>query len=72
MNALKSIFKRIYVTLQAIHSLFKITHEPCYLQRQKEGIATVYGCNGLVGGDRSTNYLQYQCIDCPYFNDRYI
>lgn len=24
-------------------------------------------CYGLAGGDSSTNYLQYECICCPYF-----
>ena len=33
----------------------------CYLEHQD-----IDGkCYGLVGGDKSTNYLQYSCIGCP-------
>ncbi len=31
----------------------------------------IYGngetCDGVIGGDKYTNYLHYSCISCPYF-----
>ena len=34
---------------------------------EKQGLAVFEMCQGKVGGDRTTEYLSYECIDCPYF-----
>lgn len=28
-------------------------------------------CMGLVGGDKATGYLQYDCIECPFLRLNY-
>lgn len=43
------------------------SQERCYTQREYEGIAAMGCCCGLTGGDSSTGYLQYSCIDCPHY-----
>lgn len=40
----------------------------CYNEMEKQGIAIFGMCSGLAGGDKFTDYLQYSCIDCPYFS----
>lgn len=43
------------------------TYSKCYGEQEYLG-HTIFGmCGGLVGGDRNTNYLSYDCIDYPYF-----
>lgn len=42
------------------------SHENCYKQMEKQGIAVFGICKGVAGGDRFTDYLSYQCVDCPY------
>ena len=43
------------------------SHDFCYKSMEHSGIAVFGLCRGLVGGDAATEYLQYDCIDCPYF-----
>ena len=40
-------------------------YDNCYSAREYEGIAVFGLCGGLVGGDKHSDYLQYNCIDCP-------
>ena len=42
------------------------SHERCYTDMDYAGRAASGCCGGLVGGDKSTNYLQYTCIGCPH------
>lgn len=54
-------------------NIFQIVKEffsknQCYKQREKEGTAIFGMCGGLVGGDKATDYLQYSCVDCKYYN----
>lgn len=43
----------------------------CYERGEKIGYASMGCCGGLAGGDKTTLYLQYGCIDCPYFCESY-
>lgn len=49
---------------------FNFSHEHCYNQMEDEGIAVFGVCSGLSGGDNNSGYLQYKCMDCPYFGSR--
>lgn len=56
---------------EKIKSLIKkikkyFSHETCYEEMEKQGIAVFGMCKGVTGGDVYTNYLNYSCIDCPY------
>lgn len=42
------------------------SRQRCYDDREAAGHAAMGCCGGLVGGDYSTNYLQYRCMACPY------
>lgn len=42
-------------------------YDCCFTDREYEGIAAMGCCSGLAGGDKNSGYLQYDCIDCPYF-----
>ena len=55
------MFKKLF---RKITSYF--SHETCYKEMEKQGIAVFGMCKGVVGGDVYTDYLSYQCIDCPY------
>lgn len=56
MNVLKGIVNRIK-TRNAV------TRKKCYEENgNKDGT-----CYGLYGGDRYTEYVQYGCIDCKYW-----
>jgi hypothetical protein len=48
---------------------YNCSREGCYDQMEYAGIAAMGSCCGLVGGDASTEYLQYACTDCPHFVD---
>lgn len=41
-------------------------YERCYTIREYEGIAAMRCCCGVVGGDKTTEYLSPSCIGCPY------
>lgn len=56
---------------EKIKSLFKkigryFSHDSCYNDMEQRGIAVFGMCCGVVGGDANSNYLSYQCMDCPY------
>lgn len=44
-------------------------HDKCFKEFKKSHPETKDKCGGAVGGDRHSNYLSYECIDCPYFNE---
>lgn len=60
INKVKAFLKRVKYTFSKNY---------CYDQMERDGIAAFGMCEGLVGGDKFSNYLQYSCIDCPYFVD---
>lgn len=41
----------------------------CYKAREAEGYAIFGMCGGLMGGDYSTEYLQYSCCGCKYYTE---
>ena len=41
--------------------------ESCYNSMEEQGIAVFGMCTGVVGGDRSTEYLSIECINCPHY-----
>jgi hypothetical protein len=50
-----------------LRSIICNRYSNCYLEREGEGIAIFGLCGGLLGGDKHSDYVQYECIDCPYF-----
>ena len=46
---------------------YRMSKEACYDEMEGRGIAVFGICNGVTGGDRFTDYLNYSCVDCPYF-----
>ena len=42
-------------------------YDKCYSEMETQGIAVFEMCGGVVGGDKGTEYLDYKCIDCPYY-----
>lgn len=48
-------------------SIFLDYNDKCYNQMESEGRASFGICGGVAGGDKSTEYLSYSCIDCPYY-----
>lgn len=56
----------VCVILFFLFLLISVDYDTCYRENIRAGIADEDGCCGLLGGDRNTNYLQYDCIGCPY------
>ena len=61
------MFKRIRDLWHKLLELF--SHDHCYSVMEASGIAVFGKCKGLFGGDAESGYLQYDCMDCPYFVD---
>lgn len=57
----KNLFREAFIELNDIN------HKKCYKRRKDEGIASSEKCHGVVGGDINTEYLDYKCIGCQYF-----
>lgn len=38
----------------------------CYSEMEHNGYAVFGCCGGLVGGIKATDYLQDECVSCPY------
>lgn len=56
---------------EKIKSLFNkikryFSHNSCYNDMERRGIAVFGMCCGVVGGDNNSEYLSCQCMDCPY------
>lgn len=50
--------------------LYRFTKKYCFEQMIRDGNVTENKkCGGVYGGDKLTNYLNYSCIDCKYFDD---
>jgi hypothetical protein len=61
------MIKRIVIWIKKIKYYWSREH--CYDQREYEGYAAMGSCGGLAGGDSSSGYLQFSCIECPHFVD---
>lgn len=46
---------------------YQFTKSRCYTNMEKVGIATMGSCCGIVGGDKPSGYLDWECVECPYF-----
>ena len=46
---------------------YNLSKQSCYDSMERQGIAALGNCCGVVGGDRGTGYLAYKCCGCPYF-----
>jgi hypothetical protein len=60
------ILKSIYDFIRR----FTHSREWCHEEMQKRGSVGPNGCPGLVGGDYETDFLQYECIGCPYIDPK--
>ena len=59
------VIKKFKELLQKVRH--KLSRNYCYTEMEYRGIAAFGCCSGLVGGDKLSGYLQYECIDCPYY-----
>lgn len=51
--------------------LYRFTKKYCFEQTIKDGNVTENKkCGGRVGGDKLTDFLSYDCIDCKYFDTK--
>lgn len=55
-----------------VFGIFYSPRDNCFDHRAKEGLVTKDGCKGLVGGTKATGYLQWECINCPYYKGNVI
>lgn len=46
---------------------YRLSRDYCYDEMERSGNALLNACGGVVGGDRHSAYLSYDCIGCPYF-----
>lgn len=46
---------------------YRLSRDYCYDEMERSGDALLNCCGGVVGGDRHSLYLSYDCIGCPYF-----
>lgn len=44
-----------------VTDVLDVNNDKCYKHNGKNG-----GCNGMLGGDLTTEFLNYGCIDCKY------
>ena len=56
-----------YVVAYGIRWIITTKYEKCYSKMESAGYACFGSCGGKIGGDINTHYLDYDCIDCPYF-----
>lgn len=53
-----SLFKKL---------LYFFSDDACYNNRLEKGLVKNRECHGLMGGDRSSGFLSYECQGCIYF-----
>lgn len=58
-------FGVIYILVLVLR-FFISDYDKCYSEMENAGIAAFNCCCGLTGGTRRTDYLQENCVDCPY------
>lgn len=50
---------------------YVLSRDAWYEVMHKRGYAFFKCCGGRVGGDKYTEYLSYDCVDCPYLEIDY-
>ena len=65
------IFTFVFYSL-LFFGIFYDPRDNCFNQMYKDGLVSKNGCHGLVGGTKETEYLQYNCVDCPYYKNNVI
>ena len=55
---LKELYKKIR---------YRLSRDYCYEKMKRSGHAFLNCCGGQMGGDKYTEYLSYDCVDCPYY-----
>ena len=58
-------FSAIYILILVLRFVVS-DYDECYSEMENAGIAVFGCCRGLTGGTRLTDYLQENCVDCPY------
>ena len=58
-------FGAIYILILVLRFVVS-DYDKCYSEMENAGIAVFSCCRGLTGGTRYTDYLQENCVDCPY------
>lgn len=58
-------FGVIYILVLVLR-FFVSDYDKCYSEMENAGIAAFNCCRGLTGGTQHTDYLQENCVDCPY------
>lgn len=61
--------------LSWMNSMKQKSYDNCYcytnnIEKENLGQSNLLHCNGLWGGDYWTEHLQYECINCPYLNQK--
>lgn len=59
-----NLIKKLKELIQKVK--YRLSHNYCYTEMERRGIAAFGCCEGLAGGDRVSGYLAYTCMDCPY------
>lgn len=52
--------------------IFYDSRDNCLDHRAKEGLVNKGSCKGLVCGTKATGYLQWECINYPYYKGNVI
>lgn len=60
------IFLAFIYILEFVLKIFISDYDKCYSEMEDTGIAAFNCCYGLTGGTQHTDYLQENCVDCPY------
>ena len=58
-------FGAIYILMLVLRFITS-DYDKCYSEMENDGIAVFGCCRGLTGGTRHTDYLQENCVNCPY------
>nr|DAE42535.1 MAG TPA: hypothetical protein [Caudoviricetes sp.] len=66
------IFVFIAFLTLIVFGIFYDSRDNYFDHRAKEGLVNKDGCKGLVGGTKATGYLQWECINCPYYKGNVI
>lgn len=59
---LKTLFQKIK---------YNFSSECCRDEMIERGYADTEHCGGFMGGDKSSGYLSYSCLGCPYLDLSY-
>lgn len=60
------MFRLLEKVIKFLRNLFWTDYDICYEEMESRGIGVFGMCCGLVGGDRHTDYLSYECVSCPH------